>query len=149
MDESARPINLNVMIADDDEDDYYIFKTIIDDLSLNVSLMWAKNGEELFGLLSPHNVHVLFLDLLLPGKSGFECLAEIRGNSEFNKLVVVVLTAVDHPKIIESCYKQGADKFVHKDNTFTDLKNIMKAILKQPVVKRGLNFSFNDFILQN
>lgn len=72
---------LNILLADDDSDDCLFFKEALRELLLSTNLTTVHDGEQLMQLLTNEtNVlpHVLFLDLNMPRKNGFECLTEIK-----------------------------------------------------------------------
>ena len=57
---------------------------------------------------------VLVLDVMLPGRSGFEILAELRADPEWAGLPVLVLTARGQDREREAVLKAGADGFLPK-----------------------------------
>ena len=60
----------NVLIAEDDDEDYLIFSLAIEELSFKVILSRAENGDILFKLLDENNPDIVFLDLLMPVFTG-------------------------------------------------------------------------------
>jgi CheY-like chemotaxis protein len=72
---------LRVLLADDDADDCLFFKEALEELPLSTSLTIVNDGDQLMKWLLKNTSrlpHVLFLDLNMPRKNGFECLTEIR-----------------------------------------------------------------------
>ena len=70
-----------ILLADDDTDDCIFFKEALDELLLPTKLMTVHDGEQLMHLLANESTElpdVLFLDLNMPRKNGFECLEEIK-----------------------------------------------------------------------
>ena len=57
---------------------------------------------------------LVLLDLNLPGKSGYEVLAELQQDAELRSMPVVVLTTSDNPEDISRCYELGANAYVVK-----------------------------------
>ena len=52
------------------------------------------DGEQLMKLLTEKTdelPHVLFLDLNMPRKNGFECLSEIKLNEKLKKFLVIII----------------------------------------------------------
>ena len=71
---------------------------------------------------------VLFLDLNMPRKTGFECLAEIKVNEELKDLPVVMFST-SYPRdmtyerdIINMLLRTGARDFIRKPSDFEQLK---------------------------
>jgi len=119
----------HVMIAEDDNDDYYIFSVAIEELSITVVLTRAENGDLLIRLLEDKVPDILFLDLMLPGKDGRKCLKEIRSNHKYDSLPVIMYTSLKDVEQIEFCYRQGANLYVIKPTGFSDLKDVLERIL--------------------
>jgi len=55
----------------------------------------ARNAAEAMRVLRSAHVDAITLDLLLPGRNGFEFLADIRSEAAFRALPVMVLTVKD------------------------------------------------------
>lgn len=68
-----------IYLADDDEDDRILFLDAVEELNLPISVVQTKDGNELINALrnAEHLPEVLFLDINMPCKNGFECLKEI------------------------------------------------------------------------
>lgn len=71
----------NILLADDDIDDCSFFKEALEKLSLNTIFNVVNDGEKLMFYLQKLTSElpdVLFLDLNMHRKNGFECLNEIK-----------------------------------------------------------------------
>ena len=84
----------NILLAEDDPDDILFFQTALQELQVSANLSIVKNGEELMTFLVKDSQipDILFLDLIMPRKNGFQCLAEIAANEKLKDLSVVVLS---------------------------------------------------------
>lgn len=80
----------NVLIAEDDDDDFYIFSKAIEELSIPIILSRAENGEILIKLLNEKYPDMLFLDILMPCKDGRQCLKEIRSDRRYDDLPIII-----------------------------------------------------------
>ena len=91
---------LNVLLADDDADDCKFFKDALEELSPNTQLTIVGDGDELMNFLNDavraENFQplpdVLFLDINMPRKNGFECLEEIKQNEKLKHLSVIMFS---------------------------------------------------------
>lgn len=70
---------------------------------------------------------LLFLDLNMPGVSGFSALAYIRSNHE--SLPTVIVSAMDDPAVIRRSIQHGASGFIPKSSTIATLEDGIKAVL--------------------
>ena len=69
-----------IFYADDDLDDLEFFREIIENLDADVNLVTQQNGQEVLHALNnpPPNPHLLFLDINMPGMTGFDVLQKVR-----------------------------------------------------------------------
>lgn len=124
--------HLNILLADDDPDDCLFFKEALAGLPLPPHLTTVPNGEHLMHLLrnEKHTLpDVLFLDLNMPRKNGFECLSEIKGNEKLKILPVIVFSTSFEVEVVNSLYKSGAQYFIRKPSQFSQyVKIILQAL---------------------
>ena len=76
---------------------------------------------------------LLFLDLNMPRKDGREALMEIRANSNFRGLPVVVWTTSNHHEDKTFCHKNGADLFITKPHSYRELVKTIRKVLRKLV----------------
>jgi CheY-like chemotaxis protein len=135
-------IQLNVLLADDDLDDYTFFKTALDDLPLSTNLTRVPDGQQLMELLSDETYqlpHVLFLDINMPRKNGFECLAEIKQNARLQNLPVIMFSTSGSRDTMSSSFKNGAHVYIRKPGNFEQLKELIYHALPLATDKLSAN----------
>ena len=133
---------LNVLLADDDLDDRFFFDKILKEIPISTSLKTVNNGEQLMNYLN-ENLHklpdVLFLDLSMPRKTGFECLSEIKENIDLRHLPVIMFTtsftrgADLEQNLKNTLLKMGARDYIRKPNEYEELKNIIYQTLLRTI----------------
>lgn len=121
--------NYNLLLADDDEDDCAFFKEALDELLLPVSLVTVNDGvqlmEALTDSLSNNLPDVLFLDLNMPRKNGYECLTEIKETEELKDLPVIIFSTSLDMEIVDLMYEKGATYYIRKPGDFSKLKKVI------------------------
>lgn len=108
---------LNILLADDDKDERYLFEKALKELPVKHHLTTVPDGTKLMSYLSRNLKSlpdVIFLDINMPGKNGHECLAEIRGAKKFKQIPVVIYSAILHAELADTLYKNGANYFLNK-----------------------------------
>ena len=123
---------LNILLADDDTDDCLFFKEALGELLLFTHLTTVNDGEQLMQLLTNEiNVlpHVLFLDLNMPRKNGFECLTEIKLSKRLKQLPVIVFSTSFEQEVVNQLYQNGAQYFIRKPSEFSQFKKIIQLSL--------------------
>ncbi len=117
-----------VLLAEDDDDDYLIFSLAIEEMTVKVALKRAQNGEILMQLLEESHPDLVFLDLLMPCKDGKQCIREIRANSAYDSIPIIVYTSLNDLRHIEFCYREGSNLYAVKPSKISDLKAILERI---------------------
>ncbi|NIA27242.1 MAG: response regulator [Desulfobulbaceae bacterium] len=81
---------------------------------------------------------LLFLDLSMPGVSGFSALAYIRSNHE--SLPTVIVSAMDDPAVIRRSIQHGASGFIPKSASIGTIEAGIQAVLQGEVwLPDGIN----------
>ena len=119
----------NILIADDDQEDLELFEIALQDTCKEYRLHKALNGIELLELLEKiDNPHMVVLDINMPKMSGIECLRWIRQNKKTADLHVLILSTSDSEKDMQACMAAGANYYLIKPYSFSDLKKITAKI---------------------
>ncbi|MDI9864555.1 response regulator [Flectobacillus sp. DC10W] len=128
--------HLPILIADDDEDDRFLIKAAFEECGSSISLFFVQDGLELMQYLNNENAYadanvykqpsLILLDLNMPKKDGREIIQEMRANSNFRAIPIVVLSTSNAPSDIRTCYELGANSFITKPSSFEGLLEIIK-----------------------
>jgi CheY-like chemotaxis protein len=103
----------NILYCDDDEDDHMAFSEALAKVQPSVKLRMVASGEELFQQLSEELPDLLFLDINIPQKNGIDCLKEIKRESAWQNLRIVMHSTAQGG-YVEQCYALGANLFIPK-----------------------------------
>ena len=116
--------NLTIFLAEDDEDDALFFKEAMSDLLVSANITILIDGEELLKLLETNTIlpDLIFLDLNMPKKNGYECLKEIKNNYLWKQIKTIILSTTSDTAQIKKCYFLGADTFITKASDFDEFK---------------------------
>ncbi|MBK8496829.1 MAG: response regulator [Chitinophagaceae bacterium] len=137
---------INILLADDDREDRIIFDKALREIPIATNLCIVKDGARLMQLLDANTgplPDILFLDLSMPYKTGFECLAEIKENEKLKALPVVMLTASFTRGLeLENSLKHtlagmGAQDYIRKTGNFEQLKQVLEQTLLTVMKKAG------------
>jgi CheY-like chemotaxis protein len=126
-----------ILLVEDNEDDVFLMKRAIKEAGIVNRLSLAEDGQTAIDYLSGADEYsdrekfpmptVVFLDLKMPRKSGYDVLKWIRGNEALKGLVVVMLTSSEEPRDISRAYREGANSYLVKPPTGDDLVGLAKA----------------------
>jgi len=122
---------LHIVLAEDDKDDRLFFENAFKGLKIENELTVCEDGLALMEFLRTVDElpHILFLDMHMPGKSGMECLKELRGNSRYTDMTIAIYTSLNTPTINTDTLSAGANIFIRKPNDPDVLKKILLEVI--------------------
>jgi CheY-like chemotaxis protein len=123
---------LNILLADDDTDDRFFFEEALKDFPISTRLTTVPNGEHLMHLLITETNQlpdVIFLDLNMPRKNGFECLSELKLNKKLKEIPVIIYSKFYHKKIADLLYLNGATYYISKPSEISQLKKVVQQLI--------------------
>lgn len=150
MDNKFTVIN-NIWLVDDDKEDRDLFEDAVKQILPNVLVTSIPDGDELLDLLNAGKIpDMLFLDINMPCKNGFDCLKEIREVRKLVKLPVIVFSSSTNDKDINASYGFGANLFYSKPSSFADLiaglSNLLGMDWNDPYTITSNHYINNKFI---
>lgn len=86
----------------------------------------AKDGPEAVALATRHRPDVVVLDLTMPGLTGLEVLAQLRGSASDAR--VLVLSIHENEEYVLESVRAGALGYLRKDSTPAELRAAVRAI---------------------
>lgn len=141
---------LKILLADDDENDRLLFTDALHELKINTELFTVNNGIELMDFLANNEQnmpHLLFLDLNMPFKNGFECLREIR--SIYGKEITIAIFSTSvFEKHVDETFRNGANVYMTKPNNFEELKQVLNKIVITAFNYQNTFFNKANFLLR-
>lgn len=126
--EQRYPIQ-HILLADDDKDHALLFERAVRKESPNVTIAHVTDGEQLIHFLHLNQIDLLFLDLNMPCKNGYECLQEIRRDPSLRDLPIIVYSSSAHLSDIQKSFIHRADFYLVKPFNTDHLRTALKIIL--------------------
>jgi len=115
------------------EDDKFLLKLYCNKLKNNgFEAIGALTSDEGINRIIAENPDLIILDLVLPGKSGFEVLAEIKLNPKIKKIPIIILSNLSQDSDIKEAMELGANEYIVKTEVSV---NLLPEIAKEILVK--------------
>jgi CheY-like chemotaxis protein len=129
-----------ILIAEDNSDDAMLLKIALQKSGSNPPIHIVENGLKAIEYLcgdAPYNDRltypfpsVVYTDLKMPLKDGFEVLQWIKAHPECSIIPVVIMTSSEQDRDIRRAYELGANSYIVKPSSLDQLTKIVKTALE-------------------
>ena len=132
----------SVLLVEDSEDDLFFFRRLLKKAGVDVPLAVATDGQQAIDFLkrslpgtSPAPVappRLMFLDLKLPLKGGFEVLQWMRAEPSLSRVVVVVLSSSAETRDVAQAFASGAQGYLVKHPAPAVIAELLRRVQALP-----------------
>ncbi|BAV07904.1 alkaline phosphatase synthesis transcriptional regulatory protein [Filimonas lacunae] len=81
----------------------------------------ASNAKEAFECLDKVKCDMVLVDMMLPNTSGLEIISQIKQQWPFDTPAIIVVSALGHEKNVQDSFDLGADDFLRKPFSTSEL----------------------------
>jgi two-component system, response regulator YesN len=118
---------MHLLIVDDDETVRASLRDALARKELQVSV--AAGGQEALDRIAEGRVDLVLTDVRMPGVDGLELLRRVRARAP--GVGVVLMTAYDDPRVLESATRDGACAYLAKPLDLLDLRALIDRLLRE------------------
>lgn len=101
-----------ILIVDDDSDSRTILTCILEDGGYEVGV--AKDGVEALQEIEDHPPDLVLLDVMMPGKNGFEVCESVKSNPKMSHITIIMISAKSDPISQEKALMLRASDYIIK-----------------------------------
>ena len=141
---------VRILAVDDEPQALWLLRNILS--GHGYKLLGTGNPEEMMRFLEMEQPHLVLLDLMLPGTSGFELMGRIR---EVSDVPIIFLSANDQEENVVKALSMGAEDYIVKPFSSTELlarvasslrkrKGAGANVSRQPYHLEDLTFEYSD-----
>ncbi len=122
-----------VLLVEDNPDDVIMIREAFEQSLTPIQLYVVSNGERAIKFVQRTDADaprpsLILLDLNLPIRNGLEVLAELKSDTEFLSIPIVVLTTSQAPNDIQQCYSLHANAYIIKPPDFDGYADVIKQV---------------------
>ena len=119
---------MKILVVDDHPLIREALKQVLSTLDSDIQVLEAQSAREGFAVSKAHpDLHLILLDLGLPGEDGLDSLPLLRERAP--QVPVVVFSASDHPDVVKRAIDAGAMGFIPKTSSNALLVNALRFVL--------------------
>ncbi len=108
-----------IMVVDDDPDIVEVVRLRLESKGFNVRC--AYSGQQVFADLGEQKPDLIILDIMMPNMDGLEVLTRLKGDLSTASIPVILLTVKARYEDFLKGYKTGADYYITKPYTESQL----------------------------
>jgi two-component system alkaline phosphatase synthesis response regulator PhoP len=127
MDEADSPNGKTVLICDNERTLRALVRAALKDSGYRI--LEAQDGDEALEIARAQRPDLMILDMMMPGRTGLDVLAELRQTDELGATPVIMLTARTQDADREQAERAGADRFLPKPFSPRRLASIVDEML--------------------
>ena len=109
----------HILIIDDSPTEVHVFKNMLQKNDIEVSV--AKNGEEGIEKAIEIKPDCILMDVVMPGKNGFQATRDLSRNPATSTIPVIIITTKDQETDKIWGMRQGAKDYIVKPANERDL----------------------------
>ena len=116
-----------ILVADDDPNIRMLVKTIL--AGEGYEFFEAMDGSSAYDTAVSEKPDVILLDIMMPGRDGFEVLESLKGNPDTKLIPIILLTARRTPRDEQRGMQLGAADYITKPCTREELQHRVRLAL--------------------
>ena len=124
---SAQPPKPLILIADDDAETRGIVRTRLEQVGYRT--IEAADGEQALALIQQHRPALVVLDVMMPGRTGWEVARDLRRDETLAAVGVVMLTGIGQGLNALTSPIYGADAYLDKPFALAALETAVHDVL--------------------
>lgn len=124
--------DLTIFYADDDLEDLEFFTEVTNAIDRDITVVTLNCGEKLIDALHnpPPSPQIIFLDLNMPGRNGFDVLQELKASDGLKEIPVIVFSTSFDEKSIAKSRELGANYYLPKLGSYESFKKSIEDTLR-------------------
>lgn len=121
-----------VLIIDDEKSWGILVQAAMKNISEDVEVISFTKAEDALSFLinTKDSIHIVLLDLQMPGMDGYEVLEQIKDRFQQWIVPIVVFSSNVNEKNVSKSYALGANSYIDKPHNFADLIKICEEIIE-------------------
>ncbi|TAN59330.1 MAG: response regulator [Rhodospirillales bacterium] len=136
---------IRILLVDDSRAYAHLVIEAIQRTEYDCEIEHVSNGQDALKRLQINNndneqpgIDLILTDIHMPKMSGFDLLKEIKSHHRLTNIPVAMLSTNDEHNAYEISMGYGADMFMNKPMTFTQLVDMMTEMLRKLIVCRKM-----------
>jgi two-component system, sensor histidine kinase and response regulator len=118
----------SILVVDDRPENFEVIEALLE--SMNHTLHYASSGQVAIDFLDKFDPDLILLDVMMPEIDGIEVCKQIKANSRWQAVPIIMVTSLSSKEDLARCLTAGADDFLSKPVNGIELRARVNSMLR-------------------
>jgi two-component system, sensor histidine kinase and response regulator len=118
----------SILVVDDHPENFEVIEALLE--SMNYTLNYASSGQVAIDFLDKFDPDLILLDVMMPEVDGIEVCKQIKANSRWQAVPIIMVTSLASKEDLARCLTAGADDFLSKPVNGIELRARVNSMLR-------------------
>jgi two-component system, sensor histidine kinase and response regulator len=120
--------NYSILVVDDQPENFEVIEALLENMSY--TLYYASGGQVAIDCLDKFDPDLILLDVMMPEIDGIEVCKQIKANSRWQAVPIIMVTSFSSRENLACCLTAGADDFISKPVNGIELRARVHSMLR-------------------
>jgi two-component system, sensor histidine kinase and response regulator len=118
----------SILVVDDQPENFEVIEALLE--SMDYTLHYASSGQIAIDFLDKFDPDLILLDVMMPEIDGIEVCKQIKSNSRWQAVPIIMVTSLCSKENLACCLTAGADDFLSKPVNSIELRARVHSMLR-------------------
>jgi two-component system, sensor histidine kinase and response regulator len=120
--------NYSILVVDDHPENFEVIEALLE--NMDYTLHYASSGQVAIDFLDKFDPDLILLDVMMPEVDGIEVCKQIKANSRWQAVPIIMVTSLASKEDLARCLTAGADDFLSKPVNGIELRARVHSMLR-------------------
>lgn len=105
---------MNVLAVDDSQFILAVVKKYLEEIPDITQVLLCHDPIRVKSLVEENEIDIMILDIIMPEISGIDILAQLKSDSRYDDMPIIMLTSLDDSESYKRCFELGAFDYINK-----------------------------------
>jgi two-component system, sensor histidine kinase and response regulator len=118
----------SILVVDDQPENFEVIEALLD--KMDYVLHYASSGQVAIDFLDKFDPDLILLDVMMPEIDGIEVCKQIKANSRWQAVPIIMVTSFSSTENLSRCLMAGADDFLSKPVNGVEMRARVHSMLR-------------------
>lgn len=131
---------MNVLAVDDSQLNLAVVKNYLENIPDITRILLCQDPVQVKSMVEENDIDIMILDIIMPEISGIDILAQLKSDSKYDDMPIIMLTSVDDLGSYKRCFELGAFDYINKPINIVEFNARLKVAIESKNNSNRLKF---------